>query len=129
MWTWLLQRLTALYIVFGLGLHFYIHHFVLKPGNEAVAGERFYTAEQISQRLSGSGGWAVFYLLFLFSCAYHGFFGVVKVIEDHVTNEKVVAWLNAIAWVMVAAVMIIGMVIYRALMDSPIFIEDMRGGN
>jgi succinate dehydrogenase hydrophobic anchor subunit len=129
MWTWLLQRLTAIYIVFGLAVHFYLHHFTMKPGNEAESGERFFTAAQIGERLSGSAGWAFFYFLFLFSCAYHGMFGVVKVIEDHVTNEKVVRWLNTIAWVLIIAIMIIGLVIYNSFLQTPLVVYDMKGGN
>ena len=129
MWTWLLQRLTALYIFFGLVVHFYLHHFLMKPGNEAVTGERFFTAQQIAERLSSdkpmlgfsATGWAVFYLLLLFSCAYHGFFGVVKVVEDHVTDPKVVKAMNWAAWLLTALMMAVGIAVYRSLAGGSLF--------
>ena len=127
MWTWLLQRLTAVYIIFGLAVHFYIHHFILKPDNTEIAGSRFYTADQISDRLAHSGGWLLFYALFLFSVAYHGYFGVVKVLEDHVTEKKTVAVLNGLAWAAVIATMVVGFIIYATLADMNPFV--MGGGN
>ena len=126
MWTWLLQRLTALYLAFGLVVHFYVHHFLFKPASQtsdAVNGGRFYSAEFISERLGGSWGWGIFYLLLLFCCAYHGFFGLLKIVEDHVTDKATVAWLNTIAWLLVTATMIAGVIVFRALTDTPVFID------
>ncbi len=132
MWTWLFQRITAIYIVFALAVHFFVHHFTFKSAEltaNAVEGGRFYSADAVAGRLSEFGwGWGIFYMLFLFCCAYHGFFGVLKVIEDHVSNKRAVAVLNGLAWICVAATMAAGIIVYRILVDKPMFKVALLGG-
>ena len=132
MWTWLLQRLTAIYIVFALAIHFYVHHFTFKAAADTAAGMpggRFYSAQAVATRLSEGGlGWGLFYLLFVFCVAYHGFFGVLKVIEDHVSNKKAIAVMHVLAWLCVAGTMVAGLLVYRILVDQPYFGVATAGG-
>ena len=77
LWSWLLQRVTGLYLVFGMA----VHVLVLPLGKEAI------TFESVSARLQHAG-WFVFDLLLLVVCIYHGFNGLLSVVTDFNPSQK-----------------------------------------
>lgn len=90
MWPWLMQRLTALYLVFGLALHFILTHvFMKKP----------ITLSQVEARLV-SKWFVLFDVTLLAACVYHAFNGVFNVYKDynpHSGNRRFVGWILVIA--------------------------------
>ncbi len=84
LWSWLLQRISGAYLVFGMAVHIAI----LPLGKQAI------TFENISMRLQHAG-WLIFDLLLLAVCVYHGFNGLWSILLDFNPSEKfrrVIAW-------------------------------------
>jgi succinate dehydrogenase cytochrome b556 subunit len=72
MWPWFLQRLTALFLVTGLLVHFWVLHFRI---------ERPVTYAKVLDRLSSSG-WILFDSLLLIACIYHALNGIYSILVD-----------------------------------------------
>lgn len=88
LWSWLLQRISGAYLVFGMA----VHVIVLPLGKQAI------TFDGVSARLQHAG-WLVFDLLLLIACIYHGFNGLWSVFLDFNPPEKL---RRGIAWGLVA---------------------------
>ena len=71
LWSWLFQRITGAYLVFGMA----VHVIVLPLGKDTI------TFESVSSRLRHPG-WLIFDLLLLAVCVYHGFNGLWSVFTD-----------------------------------------------
>ncbi len=71
-WSWFLQRITGLYLVFGMMVHL-----VVLP----LSGKEI-TFKSVSQRLSNIW-WLIFDISLLATCIYHGFNGIRSVILDY----------------------------------------------
>ncbi len=71
LWSWFLQRITGLYLAFGMA----VHVIVLPLGKETI------TFDSISARLQHAG-WFVFDLLLLVACVFHGFNGLWSIFAD-----------------------------------------------
>ena len=87
MWPWLMQRITAIYLVFGLGLHFLLTHVFLK---------RPITLNQVEGRLL-SKWWIWFDITLLAAAVYHAALGIVSIYTDynpHPGNKKLVNWMT-----------------------------------
>ena len=72
MWPWFLQRITALFLVLGLFVHFLVLHYLI---------ERPVTFDKVVDRLS-SPGWIIFDSLLLIACIYHAFNGLYAILLD-----------------------------------------------
>ncbi len=94
LWSWLFQRITGAYLVFGMA----VHVIVLPLGKEAIS------FESVSARLQHAG-WLVFDLLLLLACVYHGFNGLWSILADFNPSEKLrrgIAWglaLFGLVWI------------------------------
>ncbi|MBM4371880.1 MAG: hypothetical protein FJ098_09510 [Deltaproteobacteria bacterium] len=100
-WAWILQRLTALFLAFGLLLHFWVLHYA-KLGNAAMAipsesrwvGARF---------LASPVFWMVFDGLLLATALYHALNGMYGIFQDYNPSKRAAAawawglWLAGIA--------------------------------
>lgn len=73
MWGWLLQRITGFLLAIGLIVHYVFVHF-LNKGELTSAG--------ISTRL-GSPWWYLFDVSLLAIILYHGFYGVLGIVNDY----------------------------------------------
>lgn len=71
LWPWLLQRVTGLYLVFGMAVHI----IVLPLGRETIS------FESVSARLQNPW-WILFDYLLLTTCVYHGFNGLWSIFLD-----------------------------------------------
>ena len=95
LWSWLLQRITGAYLVFGMA----VHVIVLPLGKEAI------TFDSVSARLQHAG-WLAFDLLLLLTCIYHGFNGLWSVVMDFNPSQNFrrgMAWglaLFGLVWVL-----------------------------
>jgi len=87
LWSWLLQRISGAYLVFGMA----VHVIVLPLGKVAI------TFDSVSARLQHAG-WLVFDLLLLAACVYHGFNGLWSILLDFNPSEKL---RKGLAWALV----------------------------
>lgn len=71
-WPWLLQRISALYLVFGMT----VHMFILPLGGKTI------DFTSVHSRLVNAG-WVVFDVLLLIACLYHGFNGLWGIVLDY----------------------------------------------
>lgn len=70
---WFLQRISALFLVVGMFVHFWVlHYFIEKP----------VTFDKVVERLT-SPGWVIFDTLLLIAVIYHGLNGVWNVLTDY----------------------------------------------
>ncbi|GAB4331102.1 MAG: hypothetical protein Kow0099_02220 [Candidatus Abyssubacteria bacterium] len=77
LWSWFLQRVTGLYLVFGMAVHI----IVLPLSRDAI------TFESVSSRLQHVG-WMVFDYSLLAVCVYHGFNGLWSVFVDFNPSDR-----------------------------------------
>ncbi len=91
---WFFQIITAIFMVFFLGVHLIIAH---------AYGINNILIQQILLRLQDPW-WKAFYIAFVVSVAYHGLNGLRAVIID--LGVKKIKVLNAIFWVV--AIILIG---------------------
>ena len=85
-WPWFLQRVTAIYLVFGLVVHLIIGH--MGP---------HLTIEGVNSRLQ-AGAWVLFDFTLLLCAVYHGFNGLWMVALDYRPRGRprtVLSWLLA----------------------------------
>lgn len=82
---WYMQRITAMILVVGLFVHFWVLHFAI---------ERPVTFEKVQDRLL-SPGWVFFDVILLIAVIYHAFNGLYNVISDYNPRpalQKIIAW-------------------------------------
>ena len=73
-WSWTLQRITAIFLVFGMIVHFLVLHYIDvadKPVTFALVQERLQSA-----------WWIVFDLLLLIAALYHALNGIWSIVLD-----------------------------------------------
>ncbi len=82
---WYMQRITAMILVVGLFVHFWVLHFAI---------ERPVTFEKVQDRLL-SPGWVLFDVVILMAAIYHAFNGLFNVISDYNPRpavKKIIGW-------------------------------------
>ncbi|WP_440005720.1 succinate dehydrogenase hydrophobic membrane anchor subunit [Halomicrococcus sp. SG-WS-1] len=95
--TWLLQRVTAAFLVAVLAFHFFLLHFVHHPSEITFAG----TSARMSQ-----WGYFTTMVLFLVTAAFHGVNGVYAALLNQGltgTQKTVVKWVLIVAGVLLSA--------------------------
>jgi len=95
--SWLLQRVTAAFLVVVLAFHFFLLHFVHHPAEITLAG----TSGRMSQ-------WSYFatMVLFLVTATFHGVNGVYAALLNQGltgTRKTAVKWVLIVAGVLLAA--------------------------
>ncbi len=73
--TWLFQRITGILLVVFLFTHISLNHL--------LSGDRIIDFALVNERLSGSFGWKLFYVLFVPSCVYHAMNGLWGILADY----------------------------------------------
>mgnify|MGYP001047574707 CR=1 FL=1 len=71
-WPWFLQRVSAIYLVFGMT----VHMFILPLTGKTI------DYNMVHSRLE-SACWIVFDVLLLIACLYHGFNGLWAIVLDY----------------------------------------------
>ena len=74
LWSWIFQRITAVFLVIGLFVHFWVLHYIDSASKPV-------TFELVTKRLS-SPGWIIFDSLLLIAALYHGLNGIWSIILD-----------------------------------------------
>lgn len=95
---WFLQRLTALFLVLGLIVHFVVLHFMI---------ERPVTIEKVAERLKNPG-WIVFDSILLIACLYHALNGVNSIILDFKPTTAFLRFICYFFWIAGIATAVVG---------------------
>jgi len=97
--TWFLQRLSGLFLAFFLFTHIDVNHF-LHQGmiNFGV----------VSERLSGSFGWKLYYFLFVPFCIFHALNGIWAILADYRPSGGFSVFTKAVFWILGLILTIIG---------------------
>ncbi|MBI5777843.1 MAG: hypothetical protein HZA49_00105 [Planctomycetes bacterium] len=85
---WLLQRITGLLLVLGLGTHTIVIHF---------SGHSPIDVNVVHDRLKDTF-WLVFYIVFLAATLFHGLNGFYEVIDDYKPSQRLRALLGLALW-------------------------------
>lgn len=100
--TWVLQRMSGIVLVAGMGIHFYTTHF---SGGDAL------TYEAVRVRLDNPY-WITFNVAFLLSVIYHGFNGLWGIAMEYVRGA-VLKWLQVLILGAAFALAFVGLNILR----------------
>ena len=73
-WSWTLQRITAIFLIFGMIVHFWVLHYLEIP-------DKAITFTIVQERLQ-SPWWIVFDSLLLITALYHALNGIWSIILD-----------------------------------------------
>jgi len=95
---WYLQRITAIFLAFGLLVHFWVLHFVI---------ERPVTFVKVQERML-TPGWVIFDLLLLIFAVYHGLNGLWNVIIDYNPPAGLRKFLGWLFFIVGLALVIVG---------------------
>ncbi len=133
---WFMQRISGIVLLATLIGHFWVQHMptnYLADENEYLAireayaaknpeykkaveeglisdpkfGEHIITYEKVTKRLSNPL-WKVFDMLFLIFGLYHGFNGMLNIIDDYAKNKGVKLTLVAVCWVLAISLFVVG---------------------
>ena len=74
MFSWLLQRVSGLFLVYALGVHLWTVH-VVDSGR--------LNWEVITARLQDGSSWTIYYLLFIPAVVFHAFNGIWGIVLDY----------------------------------------------
>lgn len=106
-WPWLLQRVSALFLMVGMT----VHMFILPLGGKTI------DFTSVHSRLVNAG-WVVFDVLLLITCLYHGFNGLWAIVLDY--NPRVHA---RKAWMYVIAIVGVALLGYGLAVLVPLSVE------
>ena len=110
MLSWLLQRLSGLFLVYALAVHLWTVH-VVDSGR--------LNWEVITTRLQDGSSWTIYYLLFIPAVVYHAFNGMWGIVLDY---DPPAVWrrpLLGLFWIMGVALLTYGYVGIRPLLGGP----------
>mgnify|MGYP002725573414 CR=1 FL=1 len=91
-WHWVMQRVSALFLAFGLSLHLLVLHYGKLPGGNVMPA-----ATSTAKRFGGDSTflWVVFDTLLLGCALYHALNGVYNMVMDYNPGpgfKKTFAW-------------------------------------
>lgn len=89
-WSWFLQRITAILLVVGMAIHFFVFHF--SPSRYA---SRYY--DEIVHRFC-SPGWIAFHVCLLALVVFHGLNGLWGIFADFSWHERIVPFVKGVLW-------------------------------
>jgi len=90
-YSWFLQRITGVLLAIFLFIHIDTIHFTK---------EFFIDFNRVTQRLSSSGWWVVFYIIFIPVVLFHSLNGVWGIVEDYRPMPGLGKGIKAFLWVL-----------------------------
>jgi succinate dehydrogenase hydrophobic anchor subunit len=99
--TWLLQRLSGIFLAFFLFTHIDVQHFLHRKGLIDFA--------EVNARLAGSIWWKIYYIFFVPFCVFHAMNGIWAILQDYrpsggfTVATKLVFWIIGIILCVVGA--------------------------
>ena len=109
MFSWLLQRVSGLFLVYALGVHLWTVH-VVDSGR--------LNWEVITARLQDGSSWTVYYLLFIPAVVYHAFNGMWGIVLDYDPPAFLRRPLQVLFWISGFALLLYGYVGIRPLLGG-----------
>ena len=109
MFSWLLQRVSGLFLVYALGVHLWTVH-VVDSGR--------LNWEVITTRLQDGSSWTVYYLLFIPAVVYHAFNGMWGIVLDYDPPTSLRRPLQLVLWISGFALLLYGYVGIRPLLGE-----------
>ncbi len=109
MFSWLLQRVSGLFLVYALGVHLWTVH-VVDSGR--------LNWEVITTRLQDGSSWTVYYLLFIPAVVYHAFNGMWGIVLDYDPPASLRRPLQVVFWIFGFALLLYGYVGIRPLLGG-----------
>jgi succinate dehydrogenase / fumarate reductase membrane anchor subunit len=105
-WNWIFQRVTAVLLILGLGIHFMVLHFI-KIGDTVMKAP-----DSTMMRFVGNPRfWILFDAGLLALALYHGLNGMYNIINDYAPTpctRKVLVWA---LWLVGAGAFVLGIVL------------------
>lgn len=106
-WNWLLQRVTAVMLVVGLGGHFVVLHYT-----RLFESETLKAAESTASRFGGAPGWwLLFDGMLLTAAMFHAMNGVYNIVSDYRPGRRVRLGLAWTLWVVGLAGTVLGWIL------------------
>ena len=109
MFSWLLQRVSGLFLVYALGVHLWTVH---------VVDSGHLNWEVITTRLQDGSSWTIYYLLFIPAVVYHAFNGMWGIVLDYDPPAYLRRPLLVLFWVMGVALLLYGYAGIRPLLGG-----------
>ncbi len=109
MFSWLLQRVSGLFLVYALGVHLWTVH---------VVDSGCLNWEVITTRLQDGSSWTIYYLLFIPAVVYHAFNGMWGIVLDYDPPAYLRRPLLVLFWVMGVALLLYGYAGIRPLLGG-----------
>ncbi len=109
MFSWLLQRVSGLFLVYALGVHLWTVH-VVDSGR--------LNWEVITTRLQDGSSWTVYYLLFIPAVVYHAFNGMWGIVLDYDPPASLRRPLQVVFWISGFTLLLYGYLGIRPLLGG-----------
>ncbi len=109
MFSWLLQRVSGLFLVYALGVHLWTVH-VVDSGR--------LNWEVITTRLQDGSSWTIYYLLFIPAVVYHAFNGIWGIVLDYDPPTSLRRPLQVVFWISGFALLLYGYIGIRPLLGG-----------
>ena len=109
MFSWLLQRVSGLFLVYALGVHLWTVH-VVDSGR--------LNWEVITTRLQDGSSWTIYYLLFIPAVVYHAFNGMWGIVLDYNPPASLRRLLQVVFWISGFALLLYGYLGIRPLLGG-----------
>jgi len=115
-WSWLMQRITAVYIFIGVVVHFMVVHYYISVKTELI--------DTLVTRIT-SIGWQIFDFTLLAAVTYDALNGIYTVICDLGISRKARRVWTFIFWILGIAITVLGFLILTRLVavSSPVSIN------
>ncbi len=101
--TWFLQRITGLFLGFFLITHINVHHLF-----HDITTQGLISFESVSENLTSSVFWQIYYFLFVPMVVYHAINGIWQIIADFRPSGSAAILIKALLWILGIVLIVIG---------------------
>ena len=105
-WSWLLQRASGLLLVYFVGVHLVVLHFLRTGPIDATT---------VAGRLQGSGFMLGFYAVFVMVVTFHAANGIRGVVLDYTISPRAASIAHALTAIVAASVTVFGFLVLASL--------------
>lgn len=109
LWSWLLQRVTGIFLAYALAVHLWAVH---------VVSQDQLTWSTITARLRDGNAWTIYYALFLPAVVYHACNGLWGIVLDYSPSPELRRWIGVALWGGATALLVYGYFGLRPLLGG-----------
>ena len=110
LWTWLLQRISGLFLAFFLVTHLNVHHLF-----HDITTAGIINFSLVRENLASSGWWQVYYFLFVPFVVFHALNGLWGIIADYRVSGQATVLLKVLFWIVGLFLIVIAALTLRNL--------------